>query len=354
MTDAPLRVALLGYGLAGRAFHAPLLAAAAGIRLTTVVTANPARRAQAEADHPGVRIVESADHIWAAPDDHDLVVVATPNDVHVTLATAALHAGLHVVVDKPLAVDAASAQQLCERAVAAGRLLTVFQNRRWDGDVLTLRRLLAAGALGEVRRFESRFERWRPEPKSWRERSTPAEGGGLLLDLGSHLVDQALWLFGPAASVYAEVETRRPGVLADDDVFVAIRHTGGVTSHLWMSAVAAALGPRLRVLGSERSYVKYEADVQEAQLRSGLAPDDPAYGAEPPEAFGVLGVGDLVEPVPTERGDYGAFYTGVMAAVRDGSPPPVDPADAVATLRVLDAARRSATDGSVVRLSAGA
>lgn len=354
MTDAPLRVALLGYGLAGRVFHAPLLTTTPGLRLTTVVTADAARRAQAVGDHPGVRIVESADAVWAAADDHDLVVVATPNDAHVTLAAAALEAGLHVVVDKPLAVDAADAARLSERAAAVGRVLTVFHNRRWDGDVLTLRRLLAAAALGEVRRFESRFERWRPEPGSWRERSSPAEGGGLLLDLGSHLVDQALWLFGPAASVYAEVETRRAGVLADDDVFVAIRHVGGVISHLWMSAVAAALGPRLRVLGSERSYVKYGLDVQEAQLRSGLAPDDPEYGAEPPDAFGVLGVDEQMEAVPTERGDYGAFYAGVVTAVRDGAPPPVDPADAVATLQVLDAARRAASERSVVQLAAGA
>ena len=201
-----------------------------------------------------------ADELFDGADRLDLVVVATPNRTHVELARRALEAGLPVVVDKPLAPTAAEARELAALAEARGLLLAPFQNRRWDNDFLTLRSLLAEDALGEVYRFESRFERWRPRPKGgWRESGDPEEVGGLLYDLGSHLVDQALTLFGPAASVYAESDVRRAGAGADDDTFIALTHDNGVRSHLWMSATAAQLGPRFRVLGSRAAYVKSRA-----------------------------------------------------------------------------------------------
>jgi predicted dehydrogenase len=178
-------------------------------------------------------------------------VVAAPNRAHVPLARTAIDLGKAVVVDKPLALTAAEGRALVDAARARGVLLTVFQNRRWDGDLLTVRRLLTEGALGDVYRFESRFERWRPTPKpGWRESGAPEEGGGVLVDLGSHLVDQAASCSGPVSQVYAELDRRRPGVQVDDDAFVALTHASGVRSHLWMSAVAAQLGPRLRVLGA--------------------------------------------------------------------------------------------------------
>ncbi len=177
------------------------------------------------------------------------------------LATTALKAGLPVVVDKPIAGTAAEARELAALAEQHSLLLSVFQNRRWDNDFLTLRKLIAEGELGDVWRFESRFERWRPQPKGgWRESGDPAEIGGLLYDLGSHVVDQALALFGPAASVYAESDIRRPGAETDDDTFFALTHTNGVRSHLYVSATTAQLGPRFRVLGSKAGYVKYGLD----------------------------------------------------------------------------------------------
>ena len=359
---APLRVALVGYGVGGAAFHAPLVAATPGLTLAAIVTADPARRAQAAAAHPGARLLPDADAVWADAAAYDLAVVTTPNRTHVPLARAALAAGLPVVVDKPLAVTAADARALADEARARGLLLTVYQNRRWDGDLLTVRRLLAEGALGAPWRFESRFERWRPAPKGgWREQAPPAEGGGLLYDLGSHLVDQALHLFGPATQVYAELDARRPGMTADDDAFVALTHAAGVRSHLWMSAVAAQPGPRLRVLGSRAAYVKHGLDVQEGALRTPRPgdprPGDPGWGEEPAERWGVLGALDADEAlaadarrVPTERGAWPAFYAGVAAALRDGAPSPVPVAEAIAALDVLEAARRSAAERRVVAL----
>jgi predicted dehydrogenase len=351
MTPPPdLRVGLVGYGLAGASFHAPLIATTPGLRLTAVVTRDAGRRRQAAADHPGVRLVDDAAALWAgSPAQVDVVVVASPNRTHVPLARAALDAGLPVVVDKPLAATVAEARALVAHAAARGRLLTVFQNRRWDGDFLTVGRLLAEGALGTVHRFESRFERWRPTPKpGWRERGDAEEAGGLLFDLGSHLVDQACVLFGPVRHVYAELERRRPGVQVDDDGFVALTHASGVRSHLWVSAVAAGPAPRMRVLGSAGSYTKHGLDVQEEALRAGRRPDGPDWGTEPHDRWGVLAGDDGERPVPTERGDYGRYYAALVATLRDGAPVPVDARDAVAGLAVIEAARRSAATGAVV------
>jgi len=235
-------------------------------------------------------------------------------------------------------------------------MLTVFQNRRWDADLLTLQALLRTGELGRVQRFESRFERWRPEADldRWRESADPLDAGGLLFDLGSHLIDQAELLFGPATHVYAECHRRRPGVVVDDDTFVALTHADGVVSHLWMSATAADLGPRLRVLGSAGAFVVDGLDGQENALRAGVSPADPAYGTVPPAEWGRLVAGAAVRTVPSEPGAYQRFYEGVVAAVRTGAPAPVDPADAVRTLTVIEAALRSARDGSVVRPSPSA
>jgi predicted dehydrogenase len=333
-------VALLGYGLAGSMFHAPFIATTPGLRLAVVVTANEERREQALREYPSVDVVGTPEEVWERASELDLAVVATPNNSHVPLGLAALEAGLAVVVDKPLALNAAEGRTLVDAAAERGLMLTPFQNRRWDGDFLTLRRLLEADELGRVYRFESRFERWRPELGSgWRERISPEEGGGLLLDLGSHLVDQALQLFGPVSRVYAEIETRREGAVADDDDFLALEHESGVQSHLWMSALAAEPGPRFRVLGDRAAFVKEGLDAQEEALRAGRSPTEPDFGGEPRERWGRLVVDDELREVATEPGSYGAFYAGVAASLRDGAPPPVDPWDAVAVLEILDGAR---------------
>ncbi|MEU7141873.1 Gfo/Idh/MocA family oxidoreductase [Nocardia sp. NPDC046473] len=345
-----LDVAVVGYGLAGSVFHAPLIAAEPRMRVAVVVTSSAERAAQAEREHPGVRVVATTDELFADPTGIDLVVIATPNRTHAPLAQQALDAGLPVVVDKPFAVSVAEGADLVERAEQAGLALTVFQNRRWDGDFLTVRALAEAGRLGDVRRFESRFERWRPVPKGgWREVGSAADGAGLLFDLGSHLIDQALTLFGPVQSVYCELDRRRADIQTDDDAFVALTHTSGVRSHLWMSAVAPQLGPRFRVLGSQAGYVTYGLDPQESALRDGRRPDDgKPWGTVESEHWGVFGAEPAVEGVPTIAGNYPAFYAELAAALLDGGRVPVDPRDAVATLRILEAARRSAAEGAVV------
>ncbi|MFE5793611.1 Gfo/Idh/MocA family oxidoreductase [Streptomyces sp. NPDC056503] len=358
-TPLPLRVGLIGYGLAGSVFHAPLISSSPGLTLAAVTTGNPERAAEARAAHPDVRVVERPEELWAdgAP-ELDLVVVASPNKTHVPLAEAALRAGLPVVVDKPLAATAAEARGLAELAEERGLLLSVFQNRRWDSDFLTLRHLLEEGELGEVQRFESRFERWRPRLKGgWRESGAPEEVGGLLYDLGSHVVDQALVLFGPAVSVYAESDVRRPGAEADDDTFVALTHANGVRSHLYMSATTAQLGPRFRVLGQRAGFVTYGLDSQEAALREGLRPDPGTpWGVEPEALWGRIGSGESPltsggTPVESLPGDYPAYYAAVAAAARGTGPNPVTAHEAATALDVLEAARRSAREGVTVRLT---
>ncbi|MBA0049603.1 oxidoreductase [Streptomyces sp. AJS327] len=349
----PLRAGLIGYGLAGSVFHAPLIAAAPDLTLDTVVTADPERRAAARAAHGDqLTVVGGVDELFARADRLDLVVVASPNRTHVTLARRALEAGLSVVVDKPLAGTAAEAYRLASLAEDRGLALSVFHNRRWDNDFLTLRALLDEGALGTVHRFESRFERWRPKPRGvWRESGDPAELGGLLYDLGSHVVDQALTLFGPVTTVYAEVDTRRAGAEADDDTFLALAHRDGVRSHLHVSATAPLLGPRFRVLGSEAGYVSHGLDPQEAALRAGAVPGGPGWGTEPDSAWGTLGSLDARRTVPSRPGDYPAFYAAMARAVRGAGPPPVTAREAAEGLRVLEAARTSAADGRTVRLN---
>jgi predicted dehydrogenase len=274
VSQAELRVAIVGYGLSGAVFHAPLVAATPGMRVATVVTANPDRAARARQDVPGVEVIPTPDDLWRRAADHHLVVVASPTGTHLAVGLAALDAGLPLVVDKPLAARAVDARRLADAAARRGLLLTVFHNRRWDGDTLTLERLLREGATGAVVRFESRFERFRAEVRqdAWREQVPADEGGGVLLDLGSHVVDQALHLFGPARRLYGEVRAVRPGATVDDDAFIALEHSSGVVSHLWASSVAAVPGPRVRLLGVAGGYEKDGLDIQEDALRGGMLP----------------------------------------------------------------------------------
>ena len=341
------RVVLVGYGSAAQGIHV-LRLAEAGLSPSVVVTANPERAAQAQVDLPGVLVVP--DLASALELDGEaavgLAVLASPSGVHAENALACIAAGVGVVVDKPLAARAADAAEVVAAAQAAGVPLTVFQNRRWDAEQRTLARLLAAGELGEVHRFERRWERWRPVPKDrWRENAAPEDGGGLLLDLASHLVDSAVQLFGPVRSVYAELSAWTTP--ADDEFFLAVTHTSGMRSHLSGSSVAGAPGPRTRVLGSAAAYVATQ--FEDEQHVFGF---DDAAGCT-----GWLVSGESRRPVPTEPGGIASFY----AAVRDAlqlpvaerqAAMPVDPQDAVHVLTVLDAARLSAQEHRVVTLPA--
>jgi predicted dehydrogenase len=345
-------VGLIGFGLAGASFHAPFIAATPELQLTFIVTSNPERQRDAAREHPRAQIVATVGELWAHERQLDLVVIASPNRTHTPLALDAIARDLHVVVDKPFAPNIAEGRRVIAAADKRGVMLTVFHNRRWDGDFLTVQRLIADGELGKLFRFESRFDRWRPVPRGgWRESAAAEEAGGLLYDLGSHLIDQAILLFGVPSQVYAELDRRRPDIQVDDDVFLALTHANGARSHLFMSVVVAMPNPRFRLLGSRAAYVKWGVDVQEAKLRQGYRPGSPEF-VEPTDQPGQIGVGDDVRPVPTIPGDYRRFYVGVTDAMRGVAPPPVDPHDALAGLAVIEAAQRSAAEARVVKLRA--
>jgi len=343
-------VGLVGYGLAGRVFHAPLIAAAPDLELRAIVTADQGRRARAERDFPKAAVLPGVERLWSQP--IQLVVVATPNHLHFPHTISALEQGRHVVVDKPMALNTGEASAMIERAQSCGRLLTVFQNRRYDNDFLLLRRLLAEAELGGLLHLESRFERWRPElrPGSWREELSPAAGGGLLLDLGSHLIDQALLLFGTPTAVYSELAGRRSGALADDDDFVALQFQGGRSAHLWMSAVAPAAGARFRAWGRGGALETFGLDPQEEQLGSGLRPGEAGYGQATGQQLARLTKRGAAIPVPLPPGGYPEFYAAVAVAIRGEGEVPVAARAGLETLAVIEAARGSAAAGQVVRL----
>jgi len=338
----PVRLGLLGFGFGGRFFHAPLIASAAECEFLGVVTRSAQRRTEFSEHFPGHAAFDSLEDLAAA--GAEAVTISTPAATHVELTQRALRLGLAVVCDKPFALDAASARETTQLAQELQRPLTVYQNRRWDSDFLTVRKALAGGVLGDPTRFESRFERYAPDP------GPPAAGGGSLLDFGSHLVDQALVLFGPAISVYAEMHTSDYASALDDDVFVALTHAGGVRSHLWGSWRQSAPGPRYRVTGTEATYVVVpDMDSQEHRLVAGESPATASdWGVEPENRWGRVFRDGESEPLPSERGAWDTFYPAFAAAVRGEAPVPVDPWDAVATAETLDAARRSAQAGQVV------
>jgi predicted dehydrogenase len=346
-----LQVGLVGYGLGGSAFHAPLVAATRGLQLAAVVTRDAERRREVERRYPGARVLPDVDTIWAMAPALDLVVVSSPNATHVPYARAALEAGLHVVVDKPFAATAAEAREVGALADRMKRLAIPFQNRRWDGDFLTVRRLLHERSLGTVYRFESRFERLRATAKpGWTVPGAAERGEGIVYDIGAHLVDQALVLFGPAIEAYAELDRRHPDVVVEDEAFVSLVHGSGVRSHLYMSAVAAQSGARMSVWGSRVAYVKHGLDGQEAALRAGGIPGSEGWGLEPRELWGWLGARDERRHEPTEAGAYHAFYAGVERAIRTGDAPPVRVGEAVAALEVLEAIFRSARERRAVAI----
>jgi predicted dehydrogenase len=347
-------VAIIGYGLAGSVFHGPLIAATPGLRVRAVVTGSPERRRRAHEDFPDARLPATTDELWSEVGDIDLAVVATPNHLHLPQAIAALDLGLGVVVDKPLALSTAEAATMLAAAERTGRLLCVFHNRRWDGDFLLLRDLVEHDGLGGLHRLESRFERYRPEVSSdtWRAEATAERGGGLLLDLGSHLIDQAMVLLGRPDAVYGEVAQVRPGAIADDDCFLSLGFESGAHAHLWMSHVAPAVGPRWRAWGSRRALEVWGLDPQEAHSVAGRRPASPGFG-EPDGSQHARLVGGGEESgsgqeIRLPAGRAIDFYAGVAAAIRGEAPAPVPAQAGIDVLAVIEAARRSAATGGPV------
>lgn len=332
-----LNVALIGYGFVGKVFHAPLIANTPGLRLHTVVSSD-ARKVLA--DHPGMRVVAEPEAAFADP-DIDLVVVAAPNPVHAALASAALAQGKHVVVDKPFTVSLQQAQRVTADADRAGRIVSVFQNRRWDADFLTLRELMANGALGEVMEFHSHFDRYRPVVAGrWRERDEP--GSGLWYDLGPHLLDQALQLFGLPEAVFADIAQQRDGARAADYFNVLLRYPK-LRVVLHAGSLVSGRQSRFAAHGTRASYLKHGLDPQEDALRNGGIPGQPGWGIDP--LPGVLRIetadGMKTETVQGIPGDYVRYYAEMRDAILQGGPVPVNPQQALQVMAMLEWALES-------------
>lgn len=347
-------IALLGYGLAGRVFHAPLISAVPGLDIRTVVTSDPERQAAARADLPGAQVVTALDD--ALTDDVQLVVVANANIAHAPSTLAAIERGMHVVIDKPVARDASEAGRLRDAAAARGVQLHPFQNRRWDSDFLTLRELARTQPIGSIHRFESRIERIRPVPKgTWRDQGASEQAGGVLLDFGAHLVDQAVTLLGPVVSVDAHARAIRVPGEANDDVEIVLEHASGALSVIVGSQAAAFGEPRFTLLGHRGGIRIAASDTQEDALKAGRTPADPNWGAEPASATAEVRIstddGTLTaSTVPLAHGRWDVFYPAVLASITEAAAPPVPLDDAIESLRVLDAAAVSARTGERVRL----
>lgn len=340
MDKATIRVGLVGFGYASQTFHAPLLRATPGLAIGAVSSRDPAR---VHAALGSAVAVEADPAALVARADIDLVVIASPNATHAALARGALAAGKHVVVDKPFTLDAHEAAALAALA-APGQLLSVFHNRRWDSTTLSAAAMLASGRLGQLRHAALHFDRFRPQPRPrWREDGSV--GGGIWLDLGPHLIDEALQYFGAPLAIQADITALRPGTRADDGFLARLRYADGLRVDLGASMLAAVARPRVALHGMLGSYVKQGLDPQEGVLKAGGVPQDGArWGADPEDgilAFEQDGA-PRTQAVPTLDGAYPEYYRRVRDAILGEGHNPVTPEQALLVMRLLDAGRRSA------------
>ncbi|MEN1761446.1 oxidoreductase [Anoxynatronum sibiricum] len=343
-----IQVGIVGYGLSGQIFHGALLETLPAFQVQGIVTSDAAKQAVAARHYPSATVFSDPDQLISL-ETIDLVVIATPNRFHHDLARKALLAGKHVVVEKPFTVSVAEAIDLMETAQRTGRLLTVYHNRRFDGDFLTLKEVLSSGALGEIRLFEAAYDRFRPDvnPDAWREQPHP--GAGILYDLGSHLIDQALALFGMPESLYADIRSLRSGQ-ADDHFEIILDYPQMKATLLSRPLVKEPL-PRFAVHGTRGSYVKYGLDVQEADLRAGRRKENDSWGLEPEDRWGILHTIDERRRVTALPGNYYAFYEALAAAITQGAPLPVTAREGLQVIQLIEHARESHDKGCRVKVS---
>jgi predicted dehydrogenase len=343
-------VGLIGFGLAGRAFHAPVIHAVPGLRLAAVLQRQGNEAAE---KYPGVRIVRTMDELLAMREVR-IVIIATPNDTHYSLARRCLEAGRDVVVDKPFTTTLEEANSLVQIAKETGRLLTVYQNRRYDGDFQAIRQLVADGILGRIVRFETSYDRFRPQlkPGAWRETARP--GAGILFDIGPHLIDHALMLFGLPEAVTADVRAERDNAVADDAFDITLHYPYNLRAVLRSSILAAAPRTRFVLLGTKGSFLKQKVHPLENDLRHGRLPANGVWGAEPEEEWGVLTVpaGDSFESrrIPSINSDYRDFYSNLRDAILGEAKPAVSPEWALDVMRVLELARESSEKRRTIAL----
>jgi len=344
-----VRVGLIGFGLAGQAFHAPVIHGVPGMELACILERHTNN---AKARYPMIRVARTLEEMLA-DETIGLYVVATPNDSHFCYTKACLEAGRDVVVDKPFTPTMAEAEELVQLAAAQGRLLTVYQDRRWDGVFLTVKKLLASGELGAIAEYEARFDRFRLEPRlNWRE-DAGFPAAGVLWDLGPHLIDGALVLFGEPETITAKALCQRPTAVVDDAFDVHMDYPR-MRATLRARIIAYAPGPHVLIHGMQGSFVKYGMDPQEEILRSPTCPDGDKWGAdwglEPEERWGTLSLaGGETRKVETERGDYRLFYVNVRDAIERRAPLDVSPAHALRVMRALLLAHKSSREGRTVR-----
>ncbi len=338
-----LSVGLVGYGFSGSTFHAPVLSAVEALTLAAVTTSKPGK---VSADWPGVRVFGRIEDLLATT-DINLVVITSPNTLHYSHAKAALEAGKHVVVEKPFTITSREADSLIELAEQRSLLLSVYQNRRWDNDFLTVQRVVKSGLLGVIHSYEAHFDRYQPLVRErWREQDLP--GSGILYDLGAHLIDQALVLFGAPQTVFADLRKQRPAAKAVDSFHLVL---GYENCRVVLSAgnLVKAQGPRFQLYGDLGSFVKSGTDPQEEALRAGGRPGDLNWGVDCPEHYGVLTTEvaglSIATAIPTEVGCYQAYYRGLAEAILNNQPPPVPAAQARATIRILELAEQSHQTG---------
>ncbi|WP_262690040.1 oxidoreductase [Kordiimonas aestuarii] len=339
----PIGVGVIGFGLSARVFHLPFIDAVPEFELAAISTS---QKDEASGSWPNASVFADAQQVIAHP-DVDLIIITAPNDAHFSLAKQALVAGKHVLLEKPFVTNVGDGEELVKLAQQSGCILSVFHNRRWDGDFLTVKKLLSDGTLGKIRFFETHFDRFRPNVRdTWRERG--GEGSGILFDLGSHLIDQTVVLFGMPRAVTAQVTARRDNAKTDD-MFRLSFHYDDMLAVLVSSPFCAGPNLRFKVEGEAGSYVKYGLDPQEERLRAGLRPVEAGWAEETADAYGTIytGHGDT-KPCPTEVGGYDQFFHGLANAVNGGGPPPVAGREALAVIQLIEVARRSATLGQTV------
>ena len=336
-----IEVGLVGFGLAGRAFHAPVIRAVPGLHLAAIVQRSGSEAAE---NYPDVRIVRNLDELLSIAEIR-LVVIATPNETHYPFARQCLEAGRDVVVDKPFTATLEEAKLLVQLAKKTNRLLTVYQNRRYDGDFQAIRQLLEAGTLGRIVRFETAYDRYRPQlkPGAWREAARP--GSGILFDIAPHLIDHALVLFGLPEAVTADVRIERENGAADDAFDITLHYSNGMRAALRSSILAAALRPRFVLLGTQGSFVKQTFDPQEMNLRRGYITAGKPWGYETEEDWGVLTIpaGDSFENrrIPSASCDYRDYYSNLRDAILGRAALAVTPEWSLDVMRLLEVARES-------------
>lgn len=343
-----IQVGLIGFGMAGQIFHAPLIQIAKGLHLAKIVTS---RKELAEQLYPSAEVVPSAKDVFSDP-SIDLVVIATPNDSHYPLAKEAILASKHVVIDKPFVIDSSSAMELHKLSEEQGVLLSVFHNRRWDNNFLTLKHVIAEGLLGKIHTYHAHFHRYRPKLKSrWRDEDSP--GAGVLYDLGSHLIDQALVLFGNPDTVYAELLNQRgPKKKHAPDYFHLILGYGNRRRvYLHAGSLVKEPGPRYEVHGTEGSFFKYGIDGQEEALKKGIRPDHPTWGLDQPEFYAKLYDKESERSIPTLRGRYELYYEQIYKAIQDQAENPVTAVEAMRVIQVIEKAIQSDMEKRVIQFN---